>query len=315
MKFTSFTGVGLTALALAFGCSSDPDTPPAPPLPKAAPSSPCSLIQDGTWQTVTLGSTTTGSVCVAPGKSLGTANYAVVTNYCDVAGFLASPTSTAGSGCPVVGHEPSYVQPGYSPATRSICCDGCTDALPNANNFFLAPTGITPNLNADGTTAASEKSIMPWVKLADGSTVQVDGWAAVPGGMEGDFQSGIDGDVNWASPYGMSMTWPFSCFDKTVSYADGITQGGVCYQLTGSNGATVLIPVMDVCYGIKGDPQCCENADCSKTSTENCDWCNTSQHAHFDLTNGAYDTICTGSAGHCVLKSVEPVACDFVANP
>ncbi len=317
------TGICLALFACALGsgsCSGSNDPPSAEGDPSL-----CGTIQDaaGTWATGALGAAagpTQGSVCVAPGETLQTYEYAVVTNYCNVKEFLANPNGTAGSGCPVVAAHPSYIQAYYCDSTYGACdASGCAsgaNSLPTANNFFLAPASVTPNLNADGPTAASEQAIMPFVKKADGTTIQVDGWAAVPTAMRGGYAE-VGGNNNWYTPTGMSMSFPPTCQTANLAYSQGVTQGGICYELT-ANGQTVTVAVMDVCGGIStpGTPECCMDATCSQTVVgENCDWCHQNQHAHFDLTNGAFNTICPGAAGHCVLTNVTPIRCAFVSSP
>jgi hypothetical protein len=128
---------------------------------------------------------------------------------------------------------------------------------------------------------------------------------------------------------------------KTVSaWGLGLTEAsGLCYRLTGPGGS-VVVALTDRCGGyckcngsgyqecgpcvsapdmqpncscVGTTPplysECCGNG-CSSTQ-QDCDWCASNNHPHFDLDVGSYDHLCgpNKAAGSCQVSSVSYVPC------
>ncbi len=128
---------------------------------------------------------------------------------------------------------------------------------------------------------------------------------------------------------------------KTVSaWGLGLTEAsGLCYELRGPGG-TALVALTDRCGGyckcggsgyqecgpcvsapdmspncacVGTVPglfgQCCGNG-CA-TTQQDCDWCASNNHAHFDLDTGTFNRLCAAQAtqGSCQLTSVRFVPC------
>lgn len=131
---------------------------------------------------------------------------------------------------------------------------------------------------------------------------------------------------------------------------------GVCYELTGPGGQ-VTVAITDRCAGYCrcdgsvasdqasyhecGQYQCydspqmhpnvpcvgtlpqigfpsCGGFGCASTPVQQCDWCASNNHPHFDLDVYAYNHVCgsAGTAGHCDITGVKIISCDLgVASP
>jgi hypothetical protein len=124
----------------------------------------------------------------------------------------------------------------------------------------------------------------------------------------------------------------------------GLTEAsGVCYEITGPFGGTIVVAVTDRCGGYctcealtakqecgpcvnkslkPGCPcvgtvgglysQCCGLASYGCPALDNeCDWCASQNHPHFDLDLAAFNYVCgsDGSKGSCELPAVKPVKC------
>lgn len=120
----------------------------------------------------------------------------------------------------------------------------------------------------------------------------------------------------------------------------GLTEAsGLCYELTGPGG-TVVVALTDRCggyckCGTSGFQECgpCVNAkdmvpNCScvgtvpglysaccgrgcSTTKQECDWCASNNHPHFDLDDAAFGRLCgpEGVNGSCRIQKVRPLSC------
>ena len=161
------------------------------------------------------------------------------------------------------------------------------------------------------------------------------GIVATPPLMVGNSQEAIDPGTN----------------QPVKNWGMGLTEAsGVCYNLTGPTGRSIVVATTDRCGGyatcqgqsskaeagpcVNKDlspgcpcvgsvgtvyPQCCGLSSYGCPSLDAaCDWCASQNHPHFDLDAAAFNYVCdtAAGAGSCELKAAKPFQCmDPVAWP
>jgi len=151
---------------------------------------------------------------------------------------------------------------------------------------------------------------------------------ASPSRMNGNAQTATYPNGTQIYPWGMGLT----------------EASGVCYQLTGPTGHVVLVAQTDRCGGYctcsaqasmaecgpcVSDPKLTPNCPCVGTvpgqetqccglstygcpsTQQECDWCASQNHPHFDLDVATFNYLCDTSAsqGSCELSAAQPVPC------
>lgn len=161
------------------------------------------------------------------------------------------------------------------------------------------------------------------------------GIVASPSRMNGNAQTAQYANGSYVKNWGMGLT----------------EASGVCYELVGPGGATILVAQTDRCGGYctcsaqkeihecgpcvndndlaPGCPcvgtvppifsTCCGlNSYGCPTTVQTCDWCASQNHPHFDVDIAAFNYLCGADSGQgsCKLLSAKPVRCmDPVAWP
>ena len=175
------------------------------------------------------------------------------------------------------------------------------------------------------TTASNIASALS-LPLCDGSTPSHGntcvGIAAAPPRMIGNSQNDMM-NGQYVTPWGQGLT----------------EASGYCYKLTGPTGNQVVVALTDRCGGYTtscsasatcvNDPTltpacpcvgtvgslystCCGLSSYGCPSLNNqCDWCASSNHPHFDMDTAAFNYLCdsSASAGSCEITTVSPFQC------